>query len=85
MASYRLQIRKSAAKEIEDLPKKDRLRVVERIRTLAANPRQKGAEKLSGEDKYRVRQGIDRIVYGIDDRQLVVTVVKVGHHREIYR
>lgn len=85
MASYSILITRSAAKELEAVPAKDRKRVVTRIRLLADDPRPAGAEKLSGEEKYRVRQGNYRILYEIVDETLVVTVVKVGHRREVYR
>ncbi|MEP7378235.1 MAG: type II toxin-antitoxin system RelE/ParE family toxin [Chloroflexota bacterium] len=84
MASYRLVFKRRAAKELEDLPAKVRPRVVERVDALAHNPRPVGYEQLSGEKKYRIRQGDYRIVYGIDDAQSVVTVVKVGHRRDVY-
>lgn len=85
MAKYKLQIKPSAAKEIEAIPqKKDRQRVVDRIRELADNPRPSGCEKLSGQDKYRVRQGPYRIVYAIKDDVLLVYVAKVGHRKEVY-
>ena len=85
MANYRLVIRRSAGKEIEALPPKDRRRVVAKIQALAANPRPAGCEKLSGEEKYRLRQGDYRILYEIVDRELIVTVVKVGNRRDVYR
>jgi mRNA interferase RelE/StbE len=85
VASYRLVIRRSAGKEIEALSQKDRRRIVARIQGLATNPRPAGCEKLSGEEKYRVRQGDYRILYEIVDSDLVVTVVKVGHRGEVYR
>lgn len=75
----------AAAKELELVPKKDRQRIVARIGMLANNPRPVGAEKLSGEDKYRVRQGDYRILHEIVDAQLVVTVVRTGNRREVYR
>ena len=84
MASYRLSIKPSAAKEIEAIPKKDRLRVIKRINDLSENPRPSGCEKLSGHDKYRVRQGGYRIVYSVSDKELIVLVVKVAHRREVY-
>ena len=85
MASYSLFVKPSAAKEIEALPKRDRLRIIQRIHSLAEEPRPPGCEKLSGEDKYRVRQGLYRILYTIKDQDLIVCVVKVGHRREVYR
>jgi mRNA interferase RelE/StbE len=85
VASYSILITKSAAKELERVPTKDRERIVAKIRTLAANPRPAGAEKLSGEDKYRVRQGDYRILYEIVDAELIVTVVRIGNRRDVYR
>ena len=85
MASYRLVIKPSAAKEIEALPKQDRRRIVAKILSLSRNPRPPGCEKLSGHDQYRLRQGNYRILYEIRDLVLVVVVVKVGHRRDVYR
>lgn len=86
MASYNLLIKPSAAKEIEAIPrKKDRQRVVARIQKLADDPRPPGSEKLSDQGRYRVRQGDYRILYEIQDRDLIVRVVKVGHRRDVYR
>jgi mRNA interferase RelE/StbE len=63
----------------------DLARVTKRIEGLAADPRPPGCEKLSGQDRYRVRQGDYRILYEVDDPGLVVTIVKIGHRREVYR
>ena len=59
--------------------------MVAKIQALGSNPRPVGSEKLSGEEKYRLRQGDYRILYEIVDRELVVTVVKVGNRRDVYR
>ena len=73
-------------REIEAIPQKaHRQRVVSRIRALAEDPRPPGCEKLTGQDRYRVRQGSYRIVYSIEDDALVVYVVKVGHRGQVYR
>ena len=85
MASYNILLTKSAAKELESAPPKDRQRIVTKIGALAGNPRPMGAEKLSGDDKYRIRQGDYRILYEIIDEELIVTVVRIGHRREVYR
>jgi mRNA interferase RelE/StbE len=85
VAKYNLLIKPSAIKEIESIPsKKDRQRIVERILKLADNPRPPGCEKLSGQDKYRVRQGCYRVIYAIEDDDLLVYVVKVGHRKDVY-
>lgn len=85
MASYRIEIKRSAAKELEQLPPKDRRRVATRIQALASDPRPPGAEKLSGQDRYRVRQGDFRILYEIFDDLILVIVVKIGNRRDVYR
>ena len=86
MAKYRILIKSSAAKEIENIPaRRDRRRVVERIRRLGDDPRPRGCEKLSGQDRYRVRQGNYRIIYSIDDNRLIVHVVKIGDRKDVYR
>lgn len=85
MASYELVFRKSVARDLRPLPKQDVVRIMRRIRSLADDPRPAGCEKLSGEERYRVRQGNYRIIYEIEDARLVVLVVKIGHRREIHR
>jgi len=85
VASYRILIKRSAAKELESLPLKDRRRIVRRIEGLAATPRPVGAEKLSGEEKYRVRQGDYRVLFTIDDAERTVMIVKIGQRGDVYR
>lgn len=83
--SYSLRIKRSAEKELRAVPKKDLPRVIERIQSLAVNPRAPGHQKLSGNDQYRIRQGDYRILYTINDPDRVVEIVKIGHRREVYR
>jgi len=84
--SYELFIKPSAAKELEAVGRKsDRTRIVDKIYTLKVDPRPQGCEKLTGQDRYRVRQGQFRILYVVDDNERVVTVVKIGHRRDVYR
>lgn len=86
MAWFEVRIKPSAVKEIERIPrKKDRRRIVEHIARLADDPRPPGCRKLSGRDRYRLRQGSYRIIYAIADAKLVVYVVKVGDRRDVYR
>ena len=85
MASYKLLIKASAAKELEALPRKDRSRIVAKMEALADNPHPPGSEKLSGEEKYRLRQGDYRVLYSIQDASATVTIVKIGHRRDVYR
>jgi mRNA interferase RelE/StbE len=85
VASYKLQIKPSAVKELEALPPKERQRIVTKIRKLATDPRPSGSEKLSGHQLYRVRQGNFRILYSVDDAAFCLIVVKIGHRRDVYR
>ena len=87
MASYKVYavtIKQSVAKDLRAIPNADVRRILDRIETLAANPRGEGCVKLSGQNRYRVRQGVYRIVYEIHDDRLVVIVVKVGHRSSVY-
>jgi mRNA interferase RelE/StbE len=84
VAKYSLTIKKSAAKELQNIPKKDLLKIIKRIQSLAENPRAAGLQKLSARQQYRVRQGDYRIIYSIDDKELLVDIVKIGHRREVY-
>ena len=87
MADYKILLKSSAAKEIESVgSKEDRRRIVDRIATLAADPRSQKSEKLAGyDDRYRIRQGHYRIVYLIDDSRREVIIFKVGHRKDVYR
>jgi mRNA interferase RelE/StbE len=85
VASYKLLIKRSAAKELEAIPSAQRGRIARKIQQLAADARPHGSEKLSGQEKYRLRQGDYRILYEIDEKASTVTIVKVGHRRDVYR
>ncbi len=85
MAKYKISVKKSAAKELEDIPKRDLQKIIKRIQLLAKNPRPLGSQKLSHKEQYRIRQGDYRIVYVIQEKELAIHLVKIGHRREIYR
>ena len=84
MAKYRVLIKPSAVKELEEISEKDRHRIVYRIRGLSQNPRPRGCEKLTAHDKYRIRQGRFRILYQIRDDEVVVIVVRIAHRKDVY-
>ena len=85
MAGYRIFFKKSVEKDFASISKKDLNRILNRIKTLEENPRPVGCEKLTDKEKYRLRQGRYRIVYSIQDDELTVWIVKVGHRKDIYR
>ncbi len=85
MARYRIEVKKSAVKELSDIPKKDLQRIVARVRALADHPRPPGGIKLAAEERYRIRQGHHRVLYTIDDEALAVHIVKIAHRRDAHR
>ena len=85
MAGYKVFFKKSVKKDLSVIPKKDLQRIIQLIGSLADNPRPNGCEKLTGQDRYRIRQGRYRIVYSIQDNELTVWVVKVAHRKDVYR
>jgi mRNA interferase RelE/StbE len=84
MGRYRLVFRKSVAKDLRRVPNKDVARILKCFNVLEDDPRVPGCEKLSGQERYRVRVGVYRIIYQIKDDLLVVVVVRVGHRRDVY-
>ncbi|HMK60768.1 MAG TPA: type II toxin-antitoxin system RelE/ParE family toxin [Dissulfurispiraceae bacterium] len=85
MAEYRIYFRASVEKDLATIHKSDLKKILQRIKSLGDNPRPSGSEKLTGQERYRVRQGHYRIVYSIQDKELTVWIVKVAHRKDIYR
>ncbi|MBW2603364.1 MAG: type II toxin-antitoxin system RelE/ParE family toxin [Deltaproteobacteria bacterium] len=85
MAAYKLFFKKSVQKDFGTIPKKELRKILNRIKSLTDDPRPDGCEKLTGQERYRLRQGRYRIVYSIQDDELTVWVVKVGHRKDVYR
>ena len=85
MGSFEVIFKQSVAKDLRQIPKKDIARILKRIEALRAEPRPPNVEKLSGQEKYRIRQGVYRILYEIRDNELIIVVVKIGHRRDVYR
>lgn len=85
MANYRLTFKSSVRRDLRRIPSADVTRILKRIEALAQDPRPAGCEKLSQQERYRVRQGVYRIVYEVFDHDLLVNVVKVAHRRDVWR
>jgi mRNA interferase RelE/StbE len=85
MGKYRVIFRKSVALDLRRIPNRDLRKILAAIESLSKEPRPLVTEKLSGQEKYRVRQGNYRIIYEINDEEIIVIVVKVGHRKEVYR
>jgi mRNA interferase RelE/StbE len=85
MGGYRIFFKRSVERDLSGIPKKDVKKILNRIKTLENDPRPPGYEKLTGQERYRLRQGRYRIVYSIQDDELTIWVVKVGHRKDVYR
>lgn len=85
MPEYVVQVAKAADRSIDALDRSVRPRVILAIQALKTDPRPSGCKKLAASELWRIRIGNYRVVYSIEDAQLVVIVVRVGHRREIYR
>ncbi|MEO6052338.1 MAG: type II toxin-antitoxin system RelE/ParE family toxin [Pyrinomonadaceae bacterium] len=84
MAKYEVAFKRSVYKDLRPIPNPDVKRILSRIRDLAEDPRPMGCEKLSGQERYRVRQSVSRIIYAIEDNRLIVTAVKIAHRSTVY-
>ncbi len=85
MAGYKIFFKKSVWKDFKAIPDKDLNKILQSIESLGENPRQPGSKKLSGQERYRFRVGRYRIIYSIQDEELTIWVVKVGHRKDVYR
>jgi len=85
MAEYKIYFKESVEKDFRTIPKKDLQKLILRIQVLARDPRPPGHEKLTGQERYRIRRGQYRIIYSIHGKELTIWVVKVGHRRDVYR
>ena len=85
MANYKLIFKQSVAKDLRSIPKQDVIKILKRIESLTSEPLPTGSEKLSGQQRYRIRQGNYRILYEIEEQLVYITIVKVGHRRDVYR
>lgn len=85
MAKYEILFRKSVTKDLRPIPGGDVRRILNAVRSLADNPRLPQSRKLSDDEKYRLRCGVYRVLYLIDDPRRVVFVVKVAHRKDVYR
>ena len=83
--TYSVFIQKSAQKTLSRIPDRNQNRIIDAIRALAETPRPPGSKKLSGRDAWRIRIGDYRVIYEIQDQQLIVLIVAIGHRKEIYR
>ena len=83
MAGYKIFFKKSVWKDFESIPKNDLKKIMKVIEPLDKDPRPSGCRKLSGQERYRIRQGRYRIIYSIQDDELTVWVVKVGHRKDV--
>ena len=85
MAEYKIYFKKSVLKDLQSILKKDIKKILKVIESLSNDPRPSGCRKLSGQERYRLRQGQYRIIYSIQDDEISVWIVKIGHRKDVYR
>jgi mRNA interferase RelE/StbE len=85
VANCSIEVRRSASKELAALQKRECRRIVVKIRALSTDPRPYGSEKLTSDNKYRIRHGDYRVLYEIDEEEKLVTIVRIAPRREVYR
>lgn len=86
MARYKIKVAKSVEKDLQDIPKSDLKKIIQKISSLESDPKPVGVQKLSGiDEKYRIRSGNYRIIYEINEKEKIVDVAKVGHRKDVYR
>lgn len=84
MGAYKIFFKKSVWKDFKSIPDKDLTKILACIETLGNNPRHSGCKKLSGQEKYRLRYGRYRIIYSIQNKEISIWIVKVGHRKDVY-
>jgi mRNA interferase RelE/StbE len=85
MAEYKIFFKVAVEKDLKPIPQREIKKILQKIDSLTANPRPQGSEKLTGQERYRVRQGRYRILYSIQDNELTIWVVKISHRKDVYR
>ena len=83
--AYTILVSKSAQKTLKSLPRKQQLRIIGVIDSLAENPFQPASLKLKGRDGFRIRTSDYRIIYIVENQKLIVHVIAIGHRKDIYR
>ena len=85
MAEYKIYFKVSIEKDLRQIPQREIKKILQRVDSLTTNPRPPGSEKLTGQERYRVRQGRYRILYSIQDNKLIIWVIKISHRKNVYR
>jgi mRNA interferase RelE/StbE len=86
MNEYRIEVSATAERQLRKLQRADQRRIVQAIRALAQEPRPRGCRRLRGyEDVYRIRLGVFRVLYSVEDARLLVILLKIGHRKDVYR
>ena len=85
MAEYKIFFKESVEKDLKTITKTAVRKILLRIGALASNPRPPGCEKLTDQELYRIRQGNYRVIYSIQDKELTIWIIKIGHCRDVYR
>jgi len=82
---YKVELRRNVKKSLDRLQAQERHRIIPLLLNLEQEPRPTGVEKVRGTELWRIREGDYRLIYHIDDEEKIITVVRIGHRRDIYR
>jgi len=82
---YRVELRRLAKRALDRLQRREQTKIIAALLKLESDPRPRGVEKVRSTELWRIREGDYRLVYYIDDEAKTITVVRIGHRRDIYR
>ena len=86
MARFKIEISATAERQLKKLPREAQGGISRAILNLAKDPFPRGTRKLRGyEDVYRIRVGVYRILYSVENDRLIIIILKIGHRKDIYR
>ena len=85
MASYKIAFKPSVRKDLRGIPRHDVERILNSIEGLSENPLPQNARRLTGRDAFRLRVGKYRVIYAIDNEEVVILIIKIGHRGGVYR
>ena len=81
---YKVELRRNAKKSLDRLQAQECHRIISALLGLEQNPRPRGIEKVRGTELWRIREGDYRLIYHIDDEEKIITIVRIGHRRDVY-
>lgn len=82
---YSIRFKSSVKKDLRSIPKQDVLRILTALKSLTEDPRPSNSKPLTGRDAWRLRVGNYRAIYTINDKEIVIEIIKIAHRKNVYR